>query len=116
MTTTPASKVEHAVISRTTILLLSGFLIGVVVGEEVNSSLSPVVLLAGIAGGAAFVALDLVSYYQKRQFQAKEREQTENRLERHVHCNCSGTTDDTIPDLEGAREELLKELRQTAAI
>ncbi|QDU39908.1 hypothetical protein Mal4_42620 [Maioricimonas rarisocia] len=115
MTTTSSGTDDHAVISRTTILLLSGFLIGVVVGEEVDSAMSPVVLVAGAVGVAAFMALDLVSYYHRQQFLAKERQQTENRLERHVHCDCSSLTDDTVPDLEALQEELLRELNQTAS-
>jgi hypothetical protein len=53
--------VERPLISNATILILSGFLIGLTVGKIVAEDLSPYVLACGLSGFLAFIALDLAA-------------------------------------------------------
>ncbi len=71
-------------LSSTSILIISGFLIGTTVGKFVGEDLSPYVLSAGLAGVLAFLMCDLVATRRRERDLVKERRQILGRLERHV--------------------------------
>ena len=75
---------ERPLISASTILILSGFLIGLTVGKIVNESLSPYVLSCGLAGFLAFIALELTGTQREEQSAHEERVHVQGRLDRHV--------------------------------
>ena len=77
-------KREHHVVSTSTILILSGFLIGLAVGKSVSESLSPYVLDCGLAGFLAFIALEFTSSRREEEEAHVEQVQVQSRLERHV--------------------------------
>ena len=77
-------KGEKPLISASTILILSGFLIGLTVGKIVNESLSPYVLSCGLAGFLAFIALELTGTQREEQSAHEEQVHVQGRLDRHV--------------------------------
>ena len=77
-------KGESQLISASTILILSGFLIGLTVGKIVSESLSPYVLACGLAGFLAFIALELAGTQREEQSAHEEKVHVQGRLDRHV--------------------------------
>jgi LDH2 family malate/lactate/ureidoglycolate dehydrogenase len=77
-------KNEHHVISNSTILILSGFLIGLTVGKMVSESLSPYVLACGLSGFLAFIALEFTGTRREEEEAHSEQVQVQSRLDRHV--------------------------------
>lgn len=71
-------------ISNSTILILSGFLIGLTVGKIVNESLSPYVLSCGLSGFLAFIALEFTGSQREEKAAHDEQVAVQNRLDRHV--------------------------------
>ena len=74
----------RSMLSASTILILSGFLIGLTVGNIVAEELSPYVLACGLSGFLAYIALENAAYRRKVDSIAQEQRQAENRLDRHV--------------------------------
>ena len=77
-------KGETQIISASTILILSGFLIGLTVGKIVSESLSPYVLSCGLAGFLAFIALELTGTQREEKIDHDEKVHVQTRLDRHV--------------------------------
>jgi hypothetical protein len=77
-------KGEPQLISASTILILSGFLIGLTVGKIVSENLSPYVLSCGLAGFLAFMALELTGTQREEQTEHEEQVHVQGRLDRHV--------------------------------
>jgi hypothetical protein len=75
---------ERPLLSVSTILILSGFLIGLTVGRSVGEDLSPYLLSCGLAGCLAFISLDLTAKLRTEEAQEEEQRQQEERLEKHV--------------------------------
>lgn len=71
-------------ISNSTILILSGFLIGLTVGKIVSESLSPYVLSCGLSGFLAFIALEFTGTQREEKAAHEEQVAVQNRLDRHV--------------------------------
>lgn len=87
--TNPSSKrttrdEEHAILSTSSILILSGFLVGLTVGCEIGDDLSPFVLASGLAGFVAYLGLDVVATRRREEMVAAEQRQMEQRLDKHV--------------------------------
>lgn len=72
------------IISNSTILILSGFLIGLTVGKIVSESLSPYVLSCGLSGFLAFIALEFTGTQRDEQAAHEGQVQVQTRLDRHV--------------------------------
>ena len=77
-------KPAEKLISASTILILSGFLIGLTVGKIVSESLSPYVLACGLAGFLAFIALEFTGTQREEQSAHEEQTLIQGRLDRHV--------------------------------
>ncbi len=77
-------KGETQIISASTILILSGFLIGLTVGKIVSESLSPYVLSCGLAGFLAFIALEFTGTQREEEEAHVEQVHVQGRLDRHV--------------------------------
>ncbi len=77
-------KNEPKLISASTILILSGFLIGLTVGKIVSESLSPYVLSCGLAGFLAFIALEFTGTQREEQSAHEEQVHVQGRLDRHI--------------------------------
>ena len=77
-------KSESELISPTTILIVSTFMIGVAVGRF-GDDLSPFVLAGGLSGFLAFFVLDLANSRRSQKLKRQIRSQVEERLERHAH-------------------------------
>lgn len=80
----PKATEERALISTTSILILSGFLIGVTVGKLVADDLSPYVLACGLAGLLAYIALDIAATRREEEAAEEEIRYMHGRLDRHV--------------------------------
>jgi len=81
---TPSEDAERPLISNATILILSGFLIGLTVGKFVAEDLSPYVLACGLSGFLAFIALELAAERRTNEANRREQQSVARRLERHV--------------------------------
>ena len=77
-------KDENPLISASTILILSGFLIGLTVGKIVSESLSPYVLSCGLAGFLAFIALEFAGTRREEEEAHVGQVHVQGRLDRHV--------------------------------
>ena len=75
---------DRPLISNATILILSGFLIGLTVGKIVAEDLSPYTLSCGLAGLVSYIALEHVAARRRAEEEFVERAQNEDRLEKHV--------------------------------
>lgn len=79
-------------VSVTSLLILSGFLIGVAVGQGVADELSPYVLSSGLAGVLAYLGFDVAASRRRERALLREQQQFITRLSRHVvHSNGSAT-------------------------
>ena len=90
------NKGETQIISTSTILILSGFLIGLTVGKMVSESLSPYVLSCGLAGFLAFIALEFAGTQREEKSDHDEKVHVQTRLDRHVMSLSSMSF--TLPD------------------
>ena len=79
------SETESQVISVSTILILSGVIVGLTIQQFVNEELSPYLLAAGLSGFLAFLALDFSGVRRTEEAQKVEQEQMEDRLDKHTH-------------------------------
>ena len=75
---------DRPLISNATILILSGFLIGLTVGKIVAEDLSPYVLSCGLSGFLAFIALELAAERRLEEAAIADRGHVAQRLDRHV--------------------------------
>lgn len=75
---------ERHLVSITSILIFSAFLIGMAVGNVLGTELEPYVLLCGLSGFLAFIGLELAAFRRKMQAIEDGKRHMENRLERHV--------------------------------
>jgi len=105
-------KDEGHVISASTILILSGFLIGLTVGKIVSESLSPYVLSCGLAGFLAFIALEFTGTQREEEEAHGEQVQVQSRLDRHVMSLSSMSF--TMPDDSSIPNRCKTDLNQTA--
>lgn len=89
------SQADRPLLSESTILILSGFLIGSVMRNFVEQRLEHNVLVAGMVGLVAYVALAYGSYYRKRRQQKialkRASADLEKRFERHIVEGSSST-------------------------
>jgi hypothetical protein len=79
-----SAEAERPLISNATILILSGFLIGLTVGKIVADELSPYVLACGLSGFLAFIALELTAERRMEMAERTEMVRAHRRLERHL--------------------------------
>lgn len=101
---------EQTILSTSTILILSGFLIGLSVGKMVAEDLSPYVLVCGLSGFLAFIALDEVAARRRDEQWQEEQQQREDRLDKHVHSLSSFSF--TLPPPAVEDEDVFAEFRE----
>ncbi len=82
---------EVQVISVTTILILSAFLIGIAIGNVIGTDLEPYVLACGLAGMLAFIGLELAAFHRKMLALEEEKRHLESRLDRHILSQSSAS-------------------------
>lgn len=75
---------EYHLVSVTSILIFSSFLIGMAVGNVLGSELEPYVLACGLSGFLAFIGLELAAFRRKMLALEEEKRNIEHRLDRHV--------------------------------
>ncbi|TWT52232.1 hypothetical protein KOR42_31000 [Thalassoglobus neptunius] len=76
---------NSTLISSTSILIMSGFMIGLTVGKYSGDELSPFLLAGGLSGFLAFLALDLTAARRSQKEKEDNVASIERRLERHTH-------------------------------
>ncbi len=107
----PPSQVEseptRPLVSVTSLLILSGFLIGVAVGQGVADDLSPYVLSTGLAGVLAYLGFDCAATRRRERALLREQQQLMSRLNRHVvHSQGSATDSELSPAAAAVKREL----------
>lgn len=75
---------DRPLLSASSILIVSGFLIGLTVGRIVGEDLSPYVLSCGLAGCLAFISLDMAATRRDEDAVEEDKRQQEERLDKHV--------------------------------
>lgn len=98
---------SRPLLSVCTILILSGFVLGMAVSSQLSGELRTVIILAGLTGLLAFLGLDSAAFRRRQQLERQEQEFVEHRLVKHVD-SCEITAAD-LPD----HEELLDLARET---
>jgi hypothetical protein len=73
-----------SLLSASTVLILSAFLIGTSLGGFLDSELSKCVLLSGLAGVVAFIALEILAFRRRQRAIQDDQKLVEDRLQRHV--------------------------------
>ncbi len=76
---------QSAVLSHTTILILSAFLFGLVAGQHVSPVVEMYVYLAGIIGLIAYFGLGLVSSRRERLRDELNEERSRNRVQTRIN-------------------------------
>ena len=94
---------ESKLVSSTSILILSGFMIGLTVGKFSASELSPFILAGGLSGFLAFIALDITAARRAKRLKKDIQLQVEERLERHA--NSLSSIGFTLPPIHQAEFE-----------
>jgi hypothetical protein len=87
---TNTSRPSGQVISRTTILILSGFLIGMSIGNVAGQELGPYILVCGLSGFLVYLALEMTSLRRELVAFQEGQRYIEDRLDRHVLSASSG--------------------------
>ena len=90
---------RRPLLSHSTILILSGFWIGLVSSRLTLADLRGTILPVGLIGILAFVALDHIRLRRKEYADAREQSFVEGRLARHVD-RCTATCEDDGSDLD----------------
>ena len=80
----PKAPEPRPLVSNTSILILSAFLIGTVIGNAVEEDLSPFVMACGLSGFLAFIALELASERRTIDSRAAIDAEVSRRLDKHV--------------------------------
>lgn len=75
---------DRSLLSSSTILILSAFLVGLAAGGAAGSELSPYVLACGAAGLVSFFALKTVARRRHEKSVEQEQRHVEDRLDRHI--------------------------------
>jgi hypothetical protein len=84
MTSDDDAPEKRPLISSATILILSGYLVGLTVGSASTDTWASDVLACGLAGFLAFIALQLVAERKIENAVRRERAQLAARLNRHT--------------------------------
>jgi len=97
------------ILSASSILIVSGFLIGLTVGKVVGAEISPYVLTCGLSGFLAFIAFDVSSTRRKEDAIQRDQEMMEEKLDKHVLSLSSISFE--LPPPEKDEEFLFEELQ-----
>lgn len=84
MTQPDRTDTDRPLVSSATILILSGYLIGMTVGKFIPDDLSPFVFATGVCGFLSFVALELNAERRRESAVKAEENRLNERLNRHV--------------------------------
>ena len=100
---------DKPLISVTSVLILSAFLIGMAVGNVLAAELEPYVLTCGLGGLLAFLGLEMAGLRRKLAQVEVEKRHLETRLDRHVHSQSNAgfvlppaPRNESIPESVGA--------------
>lgn len=91
------------VLSACSVLILSGFVLGMSIGSDLPSQFQVMICIAGLNGLVAYIGLDHVATRRRANAARREEDYFHNRLERHIEAGDSGEID---------HEELLELARQ----
>ena len=91
------------VLSACSVLILSGFVLGMSIGSDLPSQFQVMICIAGLTGLVAYIGLDHVATRRRASAARREEEYFHNRLARHIDAGESGEID---------HEELLELARQ----
>lgn len=76
---------EPQIISTSTILILSGVIIGMTLSRFASPSIEPFLVIAGLTGILSFIVLDLASMRRTQAALRIEQAQVEDRLDKHMN-------------------------------
>lgn len=77
-------KNEVKLISSSTILILSGVVLGIAFSQFIGAELLPYLVAVGLSGVLVYVVLDIAASRRDLEELAAEREQVEERLDKHM--------------------------------
>lgn len=89
----PPRSERRPLLSVCTILILSGFLLGMAVASQLEEELRGFILMAGMAGLVAFLGLDHVAIRRRLYAERREQEFMESRLVAHITSTEATPTD-----------------------
>jgi hypothetical protein len=110
MTTNETSD-HRPLLSTTTILILSGFLIGLAVGNQLGAEVSPYLMGGGLAGLLTFIALDLANRQRSEAAVEESQREMERRLDKHL-LSVNGTGAKIAADQHSAQKPHRKKLSE----
>lgn len=86
-----ADKPVRPLISRTSVLILGGFLVGITYAQTIDAGIRSYVLLAGSCGIVAFMGLSCVASYRRKRSAQRASDQLVLRMEQRVEQHLSGS-------------------------
>ena len=106
---------EHSLLSTSTILILSGFLLGISLAQPLGE-LSFYVFTCGLTGLVAYITFEMTGVREDRDTLRSSQELMEARLLRHVGFSATSLTELTSPE-QHEKHRLLEWLkRETEAL
>jgi hypothetical protein len=99
----PPKPDRSPVLSACTVLILSGFVLGMSIGSELPSQFQVPIFIVGLTGLVAYIGLDHVATRRRANAARREEDYFHDRLARHIDSNEGATVD---------HEELLELARQ----
>ena len=75
---------KRPLLSVCTVLILSGFVLGIAVSAQMSVPVRTFIILSGLTGLLAFLGLDSAAHRRRRQLEQREKEYLEHRLVKHV--------------------------------
>jgi hypothetical protein len=98
---------RRPILSVCTVLILSGFLLGMTAATQLTTEFRVLITITGLTGVVAFIGLDHVSLRRKLNRERAEQAYMENRLVRHIISGDTAITD---------HDELMALARQATSI
>jgi hypothetical protein len=89
----PARPEGRSVLSACTVLILSGFVLGMSIGVELAPEFQLMICIAGLTGLVAYLGLDHLAHLRRIRAERQEQEYFQDRLVRHIDASSSGVID-----------------------
>lgn len=81
---------SRPVLSACTVLILSGFVLGMSIGVELSSQFQLLICIAGLTGLVAYLGLDHLAHVRRTRAERQEQDYFQDRLVRHIDASSSG--------------------------
>jgi len=89
----PARTDARPVLTACTVLILSGFVLGMSIGVELSPQFRLLICISGLTGLVAYLGLDHLAHLRRARAEREEQDYFQDRLVRHIDASSSGVID-----------------------